>query len=451
MVCMSKILVIDDEKGIRDLITETLSDEGYSVHGIATSEETFKYLERNIPDAILLDILLEGSAVDGIEILKFIKKRYPNISVIMISGHADLPMIVKTIKLGAYSFINKPFKLEELLIAVNNAVKTTELKNKNAIFLADSLKTHKIVGNSKPIKKLMSSMEAFAKADARILITGDAGTGKENIAKNIHIKSARANYPFISLRCDSLTQDEFEKELFGYENEKGIVKVGLLEKAKGGTLCLNQVSEMPKKSQALLLNAINEESFTRVGGNNQIKFDIRLISLANKDLENFVKNGSFNESLFYRLNVISVTVPNLFDRKEDIPLLVQEFISELKEVNPTATFTLTADAMNLLQLYDWPGNLRQLRNTVEWLSIMYSKEEIKPDMLPEYITKTPQGKSLIDGSIINYDFKTAKDLFEREYLLLQLARFSNKVSSTAKAINVDRSALYRKLRELKIN
>lgn len=447
---MSTILIIDDEADIRGIISDILEDEGFSTHQAKNASQALDYLKSNkAPRAIILDIWLEGSDIDGIGLLKVIKSNHPNIPVIMISGHGNIEMAVKTIRLGAYDFIEKPFKSEKLVILLNRAIENSIITAQNNSLKQSSNLHADIIGKSKSITSLKSAALLAAPTNSRIFITGEVGTGKEVLARMIHYHSKREKHNFMVLHAAA--SDKIEAEIFGDSD-----KAGILESCDGGTLFIDEISDLPFFIQSKLLNFLQQGSFERLNSDVNIKSDVRIIAASSKDMESEIESGNFSESLFYRLNVIPLHISPLRDRKEDIKLIAEHSILQHSH-SYGRKLTITEEAYTTLCTYDWPGNVRQLINTIEWLFIMSqnSSSEIGVNNLPQAIIDSVENKhsnlNPVTNEIISKKLKDARDLFEKEYILAQLSRFDNNISKTANFIGMDRTALHRKIKALDIN
>ncbi|MGO1117537.1 nitrogen assimilation response regulator NtrX [Rhodovibrionaceae bacterium A322] len=449
------ILIVDDEADIRLLIEGILQDEGYNTRNAADSSAALEALSEAQPDLIILDIWLENSKLDGLQLLKEIKKRWPEIPVVMISGHGNIETAVNAIKLGAYEFIEKPFKADRLLLVVARATEAAALRRENAELKQLRGPESSLIGDCSAIIQLRHQVQKVAPTGSRVLITGPAGAGKEVVARQIHTQSRRSDGPFIVLNCATMHPDRLESELFGIE-EDGEIKVGTFEQAHEGTLLLDEVADMPQETQGKIVRALQEQTFERVGGSDKVEVDVRVIAATNKDLTEAISEGRFREDLYYRLNVVPLQVPALMERQEDLPQLVAHFMEKSAVDAGMPVRLLADDAIAALQGYDWPGNVRQLRNAIDWMLIMApgnSEEPIRSDMLPPDITGG--GASVGGGSnqseYMSLSLRQARERFEKQYLETQVARFGGNISRTAAFIGMERSALHRKLRSLGIN
>lgn len=451
---MPDILVVDDEADIRHLIAEILRDEGYSCREADSSEAALAALEGRIPDLIVLDIWLQGSGMDGLALLELVKAQNPELPVIMISGHADIETAVNAIKNGAYDFIEKPFKADRLLLMAERAIDSARLRRENRELRQTVGRDVPLLGNSNTITQLKSAIERVAPTESRVLISGPAGVGKEVVARLLHGASSRCDGPLIILNCATMAPDRMELELFGSENDiDGTIVPGTFEQANGGTLLLDEVADMPLETQGKIVRVLQEQRFQRVGGNSSIEVNVRVIASTNRDLHEEMANGNFREDLYYRLCVVPVTVPALKTRPEDIGVLVEHFMDTATTTAGLPKREIADDAMACLQSYDWPGNVRQLRNVVDWILIMAggnSGDPVSADALPPEIgAETPASLRWDEGGeVMALSLREARELFERQYLKAQISRFGGNVSKTAEFVGMERSALHRKLKSL---
>lgn len=448
------ILIVDDEADIRMLIGDILEDEGYESRQAANSTEALEGIRRRMPSLVILDIWLQNSELDGLGILSAIQRDHPGLPVIMISGHGTIETAVTAIKKGAYDFIEKPFKADRLLFMVQRAIEAARLRRENDDLKRRTGTGSDLVGLSAGINTVRASIEKVAPTGSRVLITGPAGVGKEIVARRIHERSRRTTGPFVVLNCATLTPDRLETELFGTEPGGAEPRtIGTLELAHKGTLLLDEVADMPLETQGKILRVLQEQSFRRVGGDTEVEVDVRVIAATNRDLQQEMSAGRFREDLFYRLNVVPIRVPPLRERREDVPLLARHFVTQSSEASGMATRPLGEDAVAALQAYEWPGNVRQLRNVVDWMLIMAgggARDPIRADQLPPEIgSATPAALRWEKGSeIMGLSLREARETFEREYLLAQVNRFGGNISRTASFVGMERSALHRKLKSL---
>ncbi len=447
-----EILIVDDERDIRELVAGVLGDEGYECRTAADSTGALAEIDERRPSLVLLDVWLHGSEMDGLELLDAIKAREPNLPVIIFSGHGNIDTAVAAVGRGAMDFIEKPFEAERLLLLVERATETERLRRENTRLREGNWGSTEFTGNSSSINAVRATLKRVANTGSRVLISGPPGAGKEVAARLLHAWSTRSDAAFVTVNSARITPERFEQELFGEEADGKQVRPGLLEMADGGTLYLDEVADMPLHTQARILRVLTEQSFVRVGGTRQIGVDVRVVSSSSRDLAEEMEEKRFREDLFYRLNVVPVTIPSLADRRDDIPALAEHFFTRYSADQGIAPPAISEEAMAALQSYDWPGNVRQLRNVVERTIIMTPRERletVEPDMLPGEITggrlaATGQGLSAMMG----VPLREARESFEREYLTIQIRRFSGNISKTATFIGMERSALHRKLKLL---
>ena len=446
-----EILVIDDNFDIRNLISGILKDKNYTVREAANYDQAVFEIDKKIPDLAIIDVKLDKGDKDGIELLKKIKKITDLTPIIIISGHANVEMAVESLKLGAYEFITKPFAMEQLLNIVSRGLENIKLKKENAHLENRSFNSFDFIGESPQIVKIKKLVKKLSTADSRVLIFGPTGSGKELIARKIHKVSQRNKEPFIVINGALLQPSNYETELFGSENPDGSVTYGFLEKAKGGTLLIDEVSEIPLDTQAKILRVLMDQKFRKINGKEDIYVNVRIISSTSKNLKNEVLIGNFREDLFHRLNVVPIEIPSLNSRGEDIPLLIKYFQKKISEINGTPEIEINVDD-DLLYSYQWPGNVRELRNLVERVSIL-SQNENKSNvgrLLHEILNKNTS-ESFDDNPVsTSYPLKQARENFEKNYLLTQLKKNKGNISKTAEFIGMERSALHRKLKSLGI-
>lgn len=445
------ILIVDDERDIRELVAGVLSDEGYGCRTAADSTAALAAVDERRPSLVLLDVWLHGSPMDGLEVLDEIKKREPELPVIIFSGHGNIDTAVSAIGRGAMDFLEKPFEAERLLLLVERATATERLRRENARLRQGLSMADGFTGNSSAINAVRATLKRVANTGSRLLITGPAGSGKEVAARLLHSWSPRADHAFVTVNSARITPERFEQELFGEEIDGKLVRAGLLEMADGGTLFLDEVAEMPASSQARILRVLTEQSFVRVGGHRQIRVDVRVVSSTSRPLEKEIAERRFREDLFYRLNVVPVSIPSLIERREDIPALADHFFSRYANEQGVQPPAISPEAIAAMQSYDWPGNVRQLRNVVERTIILAPRERltrIDADMLPAEIVTTRLGGDTSTSALMGVPLREARENFEREYLKVQIRRFSGNISKTASFIGMERSALHRKLKLL---
>ena len=447
-----EVLVVDDEADIRELVAGVLEDEGYAVRSAADSGSVLDAIDDRRPSLVLLDVWLQGSKLDGLQLLEQIKRRDPTLPVLMISGHGNLDTAVAAIREGAVDFIEKPFKADRLLHLVGRATETDRLRRENATLRQQVGPDDQLDGTSVAINTVRATLKRVAPTGSRVMITGPAGVGKEIAARMIHNWSPRASAPFIVLSAAMMSPERVEEELFGSE-QNGVSRPGLLEQAHGGTLFLDEIADMPPTTQAKILRVLTDQSYTRVGGQRPVKVDVRVLSATSRNLADEISAGRFREDLYYRLNVVPVRLPPLQERREDIPELVSHFLARFAAERRIQTPELSREAMAALQAHDWPGNVRQLRNIIERTLILTPGDQIgciEVDLLPPEILES-QGSAGVGGpslAIMGSPLREARESFEREYLKIQIRRFSGNISRTASFIGMERSALHRKLKAL---
>ena len=447
-----EILVVDDEADIRELVSGVLEDEGYAVRTAADSSSALEAIEDRRPSLVLLDVWLQGSKLDGLQLLEQVKRRDPTLPVIMISGHGNLDTAVAAIREGAVDFIEKPFKADKLLHLVARATETDRLRRENAELRLAVGGEETLSGSSVAINTVRATLKRVAPTGSRVMITGPAGVGKELAARMIHAWSPRANSPFIVVSAAMMSPDRVEEELFGTEHD-GLARPGLLEQAHGGTLFLDEIADMPLTTQGKILRVLTDQSYNRIGGQRPVKVDVRVLSATSRDLAEEIAAGRFREDLYYRLNVVPVKLPSLRERREDIPELVGHFMARYAGERRMAVPEMSKDALAALQAHDWPGNVRQLRNIIERTLILAPGDRvdcIEVDLLPAEVLDSQGtiGVSSSSMAIMGSPLREARESFEREYLKIQIRRFSGNISRTASFIGMERSALHRKLKAL---
>ncbi|HEY8603220.1 sigma-54 dependent transcriptional regulator [Tsuneonella suprasediminis] len=445
------ILIVDDERDIRELVAGVLSDEGYECRTAGDSTSALKAVDERRPSLVLLDVWLHGSPMDGLEVLDEIKKREPELPVLIFSGHGNIDTAVSAVSRGAVDFIEKPFEAEKLLLLVQRATETERLRRENTRLRQGFSRGEEFTGNSSAINVVRATLKRVAGTGSRVLISGPAGAGKEVAARLLHSWSTRSDGAFVIVNSARITPERFEQELFGEESEGKLVRPGLLEMADGGTLYLDEVADMPLSTQARILRVLTEQSFVRVGGNRQIGVDVRVVSSTSRDLQQEMEEKRFREDLFYRLNVVPVAIPSLAERRDDIPALAEHFFTRYAAEQGIDPPDISEEAIAALQAYDWPGNVRQLRNVVERTIILTPREDfrtVEAEMLPSEVSGGKLGGGGSLGTLMGLPLRDARESFEREYLTIQIRRFSGNISKTATFIGMERSALHRKLKLL---
>jgi two-component system, NtrC family, nitrogen regulation response regulator NtrX len=448
------ILVVDDEADIRELVAGILEDEGFQTRTARNSDEALAAVQSRRPNLVFLDIWLQGSRLDGLQVLEAIKASHSEVPVVMISGHGNIETAVSAIQKGAYDFIEKPFKADRLILVANRAIETSLLRREVRELKVKTGDTQRLVGKSTVISQLRQQLERVAPTNARVFITGSAGVGKELAARAIHGLSARSGGPFVVLSAATIEPETMEEHLFGVEATEGRpLRIGALEEAHGGTLYLDEVGDMPRETQGKILRVLVDQNFQRVGGGGRVSVDVRVISSTSRDVMADIAASRFREDLFHRLNVVPVRVPDLAERRDDIPELIAFFMDQISVSSGIPKRRIADDAMAVLQSHDWPGNIRQLRNNVERLMILTSGEgdgDVTADMLPQELGSmappTPGGAG--GEKLLALPLRDAREVFEREYLIAQINRFGGNISRTAEFIGMERSALHRKLKTL---
>jgi two-component system nitrogen regulation response regulator NtrX len=451
------ILIVDDEADIRNLVHGILEDEGYTCRAAGDSDAALEEIAARKPSLLVLDVWLQGSALDGLGLLEVVQREHPDLPVVVISGHGSIETAVTAIKRGAYDFIEKPFQTDRLLLVIDRAIEAASLKRQNMELLARSTIAHDLVGGSSVMVQVRNAIARVAPTGSRVLITGPAGSGKDVVARMIHASSRRAKGSFVVINAATMAPERMEVELFGQEpgaqGPGSPRKVGTFEQAHGGTLFLDQVADMPLETQGKILRVLQDQTFQRVGGGPQVSVDVRVIAASSRDLAAEIAAGAFREDLFYRLSVVPLRLPSLRERREDVPELARYFMARAAETAGLPPREIAEDAMAILQAYDWPGNVRQLRNVIDWLLIMAPGEARTPvsaDMLPpELGVKAPIAAGQDNGGhVMALPLREAREIFERQYLEAQLTRFGGNISRTAAFIGMERSALHRKLKTL---
>ncbi|OHT20360.1 nitrogen assimilation response regulator NtrX [Edaphosphingomonas haloaromaticamans] len=447
------VLIVDDEQDIRELVAGVLEDEGYEARTAGDSDSALAALAERRPSLVLLDVWLQGSRLDGLDLLEEIKRRDSSIPVLVISGHGNIDTAVAAVRRGATDFIEKPFEAERLLLLVGRATETERLRREVASLKAQIGQEDELTGNSAAINAVRATLKRVAATGSRVLISGPAGVGKEVAARLLHLWSPRVSAPFIVVSAARMTPERVEEELFGVEEGGELVRPGLLEQAHGGTLFLDEIADMPTTTQGRILRVLTDQSFTRIGGTRTVKVDVRVVSASARDLAVEIAEGRFREDLYYRLNVVPVHLPALSERREDIPALVDHFVARFASERRVSTPAVSPEAVAALQTYEWPGNVRQLRNVVERTIILAPGDRLQVidvDMLPPEVLSDQE--RIVPGnaarSIMGTPLREARETFEREYLRVQIRRFSGNISRTATFIGMERSALHRKLKTL---
>jgi two-component system nitrogen regulation response regulator NtrX len=451
----SDILIVDDEADIRDLVAGILDDEGYTTRTARDSDEAIAAINSRRPALIFLDIWLQGSKLDGLQLLDAIKEQHPSLPVVMISGHGNIETAVAAIKRGAYDFIEKPFKADRLVLVAERALEASRLKREVQQLKQMAPVAATLIGRSAAINQLRQTVEKAAPTNSRILIIGPSGAGKEMAARMIHSLSTRATGPFVVINAAAMLPEHMEVELFGTERNNGSQNssVGALEEAHGGTLFIDEIVDMPRETQNKILRVLVDQTFQRVGGSTKVSVDVRILSSTGRNIEAEVAEGNFREDLYHRLSVVPIRVPALAERREDIPDLVDYFMEQISQGTGLQRRQIGGDAMAVLQSHDWPGNVRQLRNNVERLMILAGggpDAVISASMLPpdvgSMVPKLPQGNG--GEHLMGLPLREAREAFEREYLRAQISRFGGNISRTAEFVGMERSALHRKLKAL---
>jgi two-component system nitrogen regulation response regulator NtrX len=446
------ILIVDDEADIRELVSGILEDEGHATRLARDADEGLKAIEERRPHLVILDIWLQGSRLDGLEMLSAIKKQHPDLPVVIISGHGNIETAVTAIRRGAYDYIEKPFKADRLVLVTLRALEASQLRREVKTLRERSVQSSEMIGKSAAINQLRGQIERVAPTNSRILIRGASGAGKELAARVIHAKSIRADGPFVVLNAAAMAPERVEEELFGTEDRSGPRKVGALEEAHGGTLYIDEVADMPLETQGKVLRVLVEQKFQRLGGGPKVAVDVRIVTSTSRDLEREMQEERFRNDLYHRLNVVPLRVPSLAERRDDIPPLIEFFVQQVATASGLSPRRIGDDAIAVLQAHDWPGNVRELRNNIERLMILAGGDPgtmITADMLPEEIgSNVPLPVNGGAEHLMSLPLREAREIFEREYLLAQINRFGGNISRTAEFVGMERSALHRKLRAL---
>jgi len=453
----AEILIVDDEADIRDLVAGILEDEGYMTRTARDADDALNAISTRRPNLVFLDIWMQGSRLDGLQLLEEVKKTHPDLPIVMISGHGNIETAVAATKLGAYDFIEKPFKADRLVLVADRALETSRLKREVKELKALAPAATTLIGKSHAINQLRQIVEKVAPTNSRILIIGPSGAGKELVARSLHALSNRANAPFVAINAAAITPERMETELFGVDHSNGSEghTTGALEEAHGGTLFIDEVADLPRETQNKILRVLVDQTFQRVGGSAKVSVDVRIVSSTGRNLESEIADGHFREDLYHRLSVVPIRVPPLAERREDIPELVHYFMEQISQSTGLPKRKIGEDAMAILQSHDWPGNVRQLRNNVERLMILAGGDPdavVDAGMLPQdvgsMVPAMPNGNG--GEHLMGLPLRDAREVFEREYLVAQISRFGGNISRTAEFVGMERSALHRKLKALGI-
>ena len=442
-----EILIIDDNADIRLILDELITEAGYKTRMAANYNQALTEIDKKLPDVAIIDVKLDKGDNDGIELLSHIKKKNSDIPVIIISGHANIDMAIKSLKSGAFEFIQKPFDKDRLLNFIKRAVENINLKNENTILKNKLFHTFEIIGNSENILSIKEQIQKISTSESRVFISGPTGSGKELVARNIYRNSKRKDGPFVILNGALLDIHSYEKELFGEEKKDGSISYGALEKSTGGDLLIDEITEIPLETQSKILRILIDQKFKRINGTHDIKVDVRILSSTSRDIKREIKNGNFREDLFHRLNVFNISLIPLMKRLEDIPLLTEYFIQNICKFNNIKTFKIENN--NYLLSYSWPGNVRELRNLIERVAILSRGDDQERilSIIKESLTQSENDKFTINETL-NFPLREARENFEKEYLINQLKKFGGNISKTAKFVGMERSALHRKLKLL---
>ncbi|WP_415392592.1 sigma-54-dependent transcriptional regulator [Paracoccus sp. SJTW-4] len=447
---MSDILIVDDERDIRELIADILGDEGFATRTAANADEALAAINAEEPALMILDIWLKDSRMDGIDILKQVKRNNPSVPVVIISGHGNIEIAVAAIKQGAYDFIEKPFNIDQLMVVITRAMETSRLRRENRQLKKKETAAAEMLGQSAPFRRLRDNLDKVARSNGRVMLTGEPGTGKELAARYIHAQSPRAEGPFVAVPCATIEPERMEEVLFGRESAERGVEPGLLEQAHGGVIYFDEVADMPLGTQPKILRVLTEQQFQRAGGTDKVRVDLRVISSTTRDLGSEIAAGRFRQELYDRLNVVPVAVPGLAERRDDIAALAEYFVEQFHAGQGLPLRAIPEETVAALQAMRWPGNIRQLRNVIERVLILgEGSGPIQPAELEPQGATPENGEALALGpQITALALREARELFEREYLLAQINRFGGNISRTAQFVGMERSALHRKLKSL---
>ena len=447
---MSDILIVDDERDIRELVSDILKDEGYTTRVAGNSNECMAAINAQPPGLLILDIWLKDRRMDGIDILKVVKRDNPDVPVVIISGHGNIEIAVAAIKQGAYDFIEKPFNIDQLMVVIRRAMETSRLRRENTSLKKKEVRGSDLVGESASFRAMQGQLDKVINSNGRVMLSGPAGSGKDIAASYIHTRSNRANAPFVTVNCAGIEHRRVEEVLFGRESRERGIESGLLEEAHGGVIYFDEVADMPLGTQSKILRVLVEQQFQRIGGSDKVRVDLRVISSTNRDLKEEITAGRFREELYHRLNVVPIAVPALEERREDIPILAQHFIEMYNETQGLPVRALSDEAAVQLQTMIWPGNVRQLKNLIERVLILGDGtgpiEEC--ELAREEKKSEESGRVVLSGALTSLPLREARDTFEREYLQIQINRFGGNMTRTADFVEMERSALYRKMKSL---
>ena len=449
---MSDILIVDDERDIRELISDILEDEGYTTRLAGGSDDCMAELNAGAPALMILDIWLKDSKMDGIDILTHVKRNNPEVPVVIISGHGNIEIAVAAIKQGAYDFIEKPFNIDQLMVVIRRAMETSRLRQENNQLRRKDVVTAEMIGQSAAFRSMQSQLDKVTRSNGRVMFSGPAGSGKEIAARYVHANSGRSGAPFVVVPCASIDPERMEQVLFGRETPDRGVEKGLLEEAHGGVIYFDEIADLPLGTQSKILRVLVDQQFTRLGGTDKVRVDLRVISATGRNLEDAIAAGSFRQELYHRLNVVPIAVPSLSERREDIPVLSEHFIEELHSLQGLPKRVLSDEAAALMQTMHWPGNVRQLRNVIERVLILGDPQvEIGVEEIPKEEDRADSdGRVVLSGALATMPLREAREAFEREYLLTQINRFGGNISRTAQFVGMERSALHRKLKSLNV-